>query len=124
MANEITVSASLYAYKAGSMSASVGRGANGVTFTMTGTVLSQGTVSVGFAAAEAIPLGEVTGPHWCWLKNLDATNYVLVRNGLAGADLIKLRAGEFCVFPMYDSAVPYWIANTAACLCEWLILQL
>lgn len=123
MANEITVSASLYGYKAGSMSLPVGRGQHGLTFTLTGTVLSQGTVSVG-TTEEAIPLGEVTTPHWAWLKNLGSTNYVSVRPGSGTANLIRMLAGEPCLIPINPLIVPFWIADTAVVLCEYLVFAL
>ena len=106
------------------MSSAIGRSFTGLLFTMTGSVYAQNTISVGFAAAEAIPLGEVTAPHWAYFKNLDATNFIKIRNGASGADLLKLKAGEVAICPLLDSAVPYAIADTAACLLEFLILSL
>lgn len=105
------------------MSAAVGLSLVDQRFTLTGTVFADTTVSVG-TSAEAIPLGEITGPHWAFLMNRDATNFVRVRNGSTGADLIKLKALEFALFPFYDSAVPFWIADTAACICRALVFQL
>ncbi len=124
MANEILVSCALSAYKAAVMSAAVGRSRLSALFTMTASVYCQGVVSVGFAAPEAIPMGEVTTPCYCFLENFDGTNFVRVMNGSGGAPVPKLRAGQFACFPWDEAAVPYWQANTAACLCGFLILGL
>lgn len=123
MANEITVALSLSAFKSSAMSASVGRALASGTFTMTGTTWSEGVMSVP-TSATAVPLGGVTAPHWAYFKNLDGTNFVKIRSGVSGADLIKLLAGEVGVVPLLDTAAPYVIADTAACLLEFLILSL
>lgn len=120
MANEITASVALSCFKSTIMAATVGRSKVATTFSMTANVYSAGTVSVG-TSVEAIPLGEVTTPHWAFFLNLDATNYLTLRNGSSGADLIRLYPGEFCVVPLDIAAVPYALADTAACLLEYLI---
>ena len=123
MANEITVSGSISAFKTGSMSTSVGRALIARQFTMTGTTFIEGLMSV-LTSVSAVPLGGVTAPHWSWFYNTDATNYINLRNGSAGALVVKLKPGEFALFPWEDSAVPYAIANVATCLMEYLIFQL
>lgn len=123
MANEITVTAALSVYKSSVMSSTVGRSVDGATFTMTGSpFIGPTTISVG-TSAEAIPLAEVTQPHWAWFKNLDATNFVEIRNGSGGADLIRLYPGEACAVPLAIDATPYAIADTAACLMEYAIFS-
>ncbi len=122
MANEITVSAGLTVYKSSVMSSAVGRSVVDATFTMTGNPYVQGVISVG-TSAEAIPLGEVTQPHWAWFKNLDATNYLTIRNGASGADLLRLYPGELCPVPLDITATPYAVADTAACLLEYAIFS-
>lgn len=65
---------------------------------------------------EAITLGDVAAGGWCMAENLDATNYVEIRQGTGIADLIKLKAGEACIFRLpSDASAPYAIADTAAC---------
>ncbi len=123
MSNEITLTASLSGYKPSVMSSAVGRSVTAATFTMTGTLLSQGVVLIG-TSATAVPLGQVTTPHWTVLHNLDITNFLTIRNGAAGADLLKLLASEWAFFPMHPSAVPYGVADTAAILLEFLIFAL
>ena len=123
MANEITLTSSLSAFKAAIMSAAVGRSVSGAQFTMTGNFYVEGTISVA-TSATVIPLGQVTAPHWAYFHNLDATNYLTIRNGSGGTDLLKLLAGEYAFVPLLDTSAPYAIADTAACLLEYLILSL
>lgn len=123
MANEITVALSLSALKSSVMSATVGRALASGSFTMTGNPWSEGTISVA-TSATVIPLGTVTQPHWAWFKNLDATNFLKIRNGISGADFARLLPGEPAIVPLEITSVPYAIADTAACLLEYLILSL
>ena len=123
MANELTLTASLTGYKASVMSSAVSRAVTGALFTMAGNYWTEGVVQIG-TSATAIPLGAVTAPHWAAFHNLDAANYLTIRNGSGGADLLKLLAGEYAFCPLLDSAVPYGLANTAACLLEYMIFSL
>lgn len=53
---------------------------------------------------------------WVMIQNLDPTNYVEFGPTSGGAiiPMIKLLAGEFCLFPMSPSVVLRSRANTAA----------
>lgn len=78
--------------------------------------------AVGFAAEEALVLGDVTAPGWVMLKNLDATNYITVKTGTGGTVFAKLLAGEFCLLRLGSGAqVPYVQSDTAACQLDVLI---
>lgn len=123
MSAEITLTASLSALRSAIMSSAVGRSISGATFNMAGNYFSEGTMLVA-TSATAIPLGQVTAPHWSVFHNLDATNFIKLRNGSGGTDLPQLLAGEWAFFPWLSTAVPYAIADTAACLMEYLILSL
>jgi hypothetical protein len=123
MANEIHLTASLSCYKPAIMASAVGRSINDFIASMTNSTYIEGTVLIG-TSATAFPLGQVGAPHWAYFKNLDSTNYVTIRNGSGGADLIELMAGEPCFVPLYVAANPYGVANTAACYVEYLILAL
>ena len=123
MANEITFTGSLSVYKSSIMSSAIGRAVSGLLFTMTGNTLIEGVLSVG-TSATLIPLGQVASPHWSWFLNKDSGNFIKIRNGASGADLLKLKAGEWAFCPLLDSAVPYAIADTAACVLSYLILSL
>ena|SRR3990167_7473136 len=71
---------------------------------------------------EAINLGEVTSPGWAVFINRDTTNYIELRVATAGAKFAKLLPGEFCVLRLASGAqAPYAIANSAACMMEYLI---
>lgn len=80
------------------------------------------TQSVG-TAEEAIRLGEGVTLGYCFLKNLDGTNYVEIKVGTGGAIFAKLMPGDICVVPLGSGAqVPFAIANTLACDLEVLII--
>jgi hypothetical protein len=121
--NEITVTASLSAYKASVMSSAIGRSVTGLTFTMTGSFYIEGVVSVGITAT-LIPLGGVTAPHWGYFINKDSTNYLTIRNGATGADVGQLFPGEPAYIPLLSTGVYYAVANTAPCLLEYMVLSL
>ncbi len=123
MANEISVTASLSVYKSSVMSAAVGRSITDALFTMTGSAWIESILDV-LTSATVIPLGGVATPHWAYFKNLDASNFIKIRNGASGADLLKLKAGECAFCPLLDSAVPYAIADTATCKMEYVIFAL
>ena len=74
--------------------------------------------NIGFAADEVIDLTDVTTPKEMYFKNLDAVNYVDIGPTTAGAilPLIRLAAGEHCVFPLSPGVVIRAQANTAAVL--------
>lgn len=122
MANEINLTASLSVYKNTVMSAAIGRALTRA-FTMTGNYMIEGVVTVA-TSATAIPLGSVTTPHWSYFFNTDANNFLTIRNGASGADLLKLKAGECAFCPLLDSATPYAVADTAAIVLEYLIISL
>jgi hypothetical protein len=123
MANEITVTLSLTVNKPAVMTSALSRAVTAALFTMTGNPWVGATQLIG-TSATAIGLGGITAPHWAYFHNLDATNYLTIRNGAAGADLLKLLAGEYALCPLLDTAVPYAVANTSSCLLEFLILSL
>ncbi len=123
MANELDIQVALGGYKASVMSSKIGRGGSALQATMSGNYFAEGTI-LGAITATLIPLGQVVAPHWAYFRNHDATNFVKLRNGSTGADLVKLLAGKECEFPLLDSAVPYAIADTASCLLEYLIFSL
>lgn len=123
MANEICLDAKLSVYKSSVMSSAVGRGGTPRSYTMTGTFWIEGMLSVA-TSATLIPMGQVVAPHWTWFKNLDSTNFIKIRNGSSGADVIKLKALEEAPVPLLDSGTFYAIADTAACLLEYMVFTL
>jgi len=99
--------------------------ASGATVTMTGTRTSRIQQSIGFAAEEALQLGELSGAlGYVMFKNLDATNYVEILTGTGGVKFCKLLAGETAGPFRLGSQVtaPYAQANTAAVLLDmWFV---
>ena len=73
---------------------------------------------------EAIVLGEVTAPGWAIFINRDTTNYLELRVATGGAKFAKLLHGEFTAVRLGSGAqVPFAIANNAACIMEYLIVN-
>jgi hypothetical protein len=122
MANEITITAELRVAKGGAMDGL--RFGPGV-FTFTGSRLIHGAQSIGFAAEEALQLGEVTAGGWIFLRNLDATNFVSMRGATGQTPLVKMGpgqpAGPFVLHP--SATAPTLQANVAACTVEYLVLE-
>ena len=120
MANEATIRASLTFEKGGtSVTLSLGP----IDRDVAGTEHMWQRQSIGFAAEEAIYLGDVAaGGYFCAI-NRDATNYVDIRANTGVADLVKLLPGDFCLFRLASDAVPYAQANTAAVPLEYLAIE-
>lgn len=120
MANEITIAAKL-AFAKGVLSDEMQQVAK--TLDMTGVPYERRTMSVPTTAGgTALPLGDVSTPGWCFIKNTDPTNYITVKPAVAGVDTIKIKAGEIAMF-RFAAAAPAVLANTAAVVIEYLLLQ-
>lgn len=84
-----------------------------------GSNTTYGTQLIG-TSAEALNLGEIGTAGYLLIKNLDPTNFVKIRNGSSGTDVVKLKPGDPACFRI--NGTPYLIADTAACAVEyWLI---
>ncbi len=123
MANEITLSLSLTFFKPSIMAAAVAKFVSGALFSISGTTYIEGSVSVPTADL-ALPLGQVTQPHWAVFHNLDSVNKVSLKASAGGTYFPQLLAGEWAVVPLIPSAVPYAISDTAPCQLEYLIVGL
>ena len=124
MANEITMVGQLTVLK-GSLSFGIPRLTKLLTWT--GTKYTQGTQTIGFAAHELVALGSdhssaVGG--MCLFINLDPTNYLElgIDDSATFEPLIRLVAGDFCMFRSTTSAI-YARANTAACELQKLLME-
>lgn len=83
--------------------------------TVTGTQYMDNVQNIGFAAEEALLLGDVAPGGYCFFQNMDATNFVSLRQGTGTTNFIKLLAGEWACFRMSaDSSAPFAIADTGA----------
>lgn len=119
MANEITVTTSV-AVVNGSVSESLSDSAT--TFDQTGTRFIKGVQAVG-TSEEALDMGDLTDPGWCYMKNLDSANYVSVYAATGETEMIRLLAGEHMAFRMVATA-PFVKADTASVDLEYMIVQL
>ena len=64
---------------------------------------------------EALLLGDVAAGGYIMVVNRDSTNFVKIRHGTGGTDLVRVDAGEFALFRIDDGATaPFIIADTAA----------
>jgi len=78
------------------------------------TVVEQ-VQAIGFAAHEALVLGEVAAPGFAWFHNTDATNYVEIGIDVSAAfhAFLKLLPGQKAACWL-ATAAPYAKANTAS----------
>jgi hypothetical protein len=120
MANELTIRASLSFEKDGT---SVQLALGPTNFDVAGKNHLWNRQNVGFAAEEALLLGDVAAGGYLIAKNRDATNYVEIRPNTGVADLVRLKPGDFCIFRLADDAVPYVQANTAAVELEYIVVD-
>jgi hypothetical protein len=120
MANEITLNQTL-SVRNGSANYSMSASVN-ATQTLQGGVVRKQTVPT---ADTVIVLTGVTTPRVIAIKNLDATNYIDIGPTSGGVivNLIRLKAGECCQFPITPSAVIRGQANTGSVIIEYLILE-
>ncbi len=120
MPYELTISAS-GSYAKGLVSRPFGKG--GLQITVSGTNVHSTIQNVGITE-EQIAFGDVATPGYCYLRNLDPTNYIEIRPATAVADLIKLKPGEIALFRLAaDCTAPFAIANTAGCELEIMLFE-
>lgn len=95
-----------------------------VTPTFAGSKFTHGLQAIGFAAEEAINLGEATGGGgWFCAINRDATNSISLRQATGATNVITLGPGEPCLFRWSTSTTaPFAIASVAACNLEYWLL--
>ena len=114
MADELTVGGLTIAF-AKTGSPSINLTASTLTIDVSGAQVMDNVQAVGFAAEEAILMGDVAAGGVWFVQNLDATNFVELRSGTGATDFIKLLAGEWAIFrTSADASAPYAIADTAA----------
>lgn len=75
-----------------------------------------GVVSVGSGAEEDLVTTDISMLGWCYLKNLDSTNYVTYgpKSGGVMVGFGRLKAGEEAWFRLEPGVTLRWQANTAA----------
>jgi hypothetical protein len=123
VANEIEMSASLAYEDSGGSLVSLDKLEAQVSVTTTKFIRNKQSIGT---TEEALALGEVTSLGWAMFVNRDSTNYLEIRSGTgAGNDIIKIPPGK-SAGPFHfgsDVTAPYAIANTAACLLDYLIVS-
>ncbi len=113
MADELTLSGLLITFvKANVPSTSFTAGS--ITPDIAGSQWMDNVQNVG-TTEEAILMGDVAAGGYCFVQNMDATNFVELRSGTGATDFIRLLAGEWCIFRLSpDATAPFAIADTAA----------
>jgi len=83
------------------------------------------TQAIGFAAHEALTVGDVGTLGWAWFRNLDATNFVQIGVDVAATfyPLVRLNAGEAGCFRLAHGITAYAQADTGAVVLEKLIMD-
>jgi len=124
MANEITASITLSVING---NASFSRKVSGQKFDQAASGGAGTQQEIGFAAHEAIDIGDVGTEGWCYFRNLDDTNFVEIGVDVAAAfkPMIRLEPGEFTVFRASPvaGATLYAQADTAAVQLEYHISE-
>ena len=124
MANEITVSVSL---KCVNGDFRFERRINSVSVTQAAIGGNGGVQEIGFAAHEALALGDVGTEGWLIVRNIDDTNFVDLGVDVAAAfePFIRLEPGEPALFRLSKDAgaTPYAQADTAAVKVEFMLLE-
>lgn len=118
MANEILIGASLSFAKSGDSDVMAGN----ATVTLNGSKHLHQRMTV-TTTELALQLGAVTAGGYLFIRNADPTNYVQVKAATGATPLVRLKAGEFCLFRLDAGATaPFIQANTASCDVEYLLL--
>lgn len=109
MANEITYQLQALLNN-GELSDNFASGSKSVD--QSSALLIRNVQNIGFAADEALALGDVATPGFCIFKNLDDTNYVEIGVG-SFTPFLKLKPGELALCRLGTTA-PRAQADTAA----------
>ena len=114
MADEIQMTARLYASKNGAYLPSV---TYTKSATMVGTDMGSQTQLIGTSSSETLDVPvDVSTPYKLLISNLDTTNYVelsFTSGFAAGAGTMRLPAGETMLIPYINTNL-YLIANTSS----------
>jgi hypothetical protein len=109
MADEIQMTARLYASKNGAYLPSV---TYTKSATMVGTDMGSQTQVIGLTVETLDVPVDVTSPYKLLISNLDSTNYIEL-GFVSGTYTMRVPAGETLLLP-YVSATLYLLANTSA----------
>lgn len=121
MANELSVINYVTFAKSGLPSKTLGD-TTAFTITVSGSFVFENIQTVG-TSEEALEKTGISALGWCYMKNLDATNFIKVRSGTGGTDMLKIKPGEAIAFRWMTGLTPYVIADTAACRLHYCIFN-
>jgi hypothetical protein len=122
MADELTVSISGAFSKSGRRVDTKDMGLIGLLFDVAGTDYVKMTQSIA-TSETALDKGGIGTGGYLFIKNTDATNFVELRGASSGADLVRMNAGEIACFRVTSDATLYGIADTDACVVEYLWIE-
>lgn len=123
MSNEIKVTASLKCSNGYFEQPQIG--STQLKFDQTAIGGDGAIVEIG-TSEEDIDLSEITTLGWCYMRNLDTTNYVEwgKKDGSGNMQAIgRLEAGEPALFRMNPGVTLRMKANTAACKVQIIVLE-
>lgn len=118
MANEVTLSASIRFQKGGTDD---GLAVAEKLVTITGTLCVHQRQIITTAGTDILDIGGILLSGLTFIVNRDSTNYVELRKGVGGSDMIRLYPGVPNLFQLKQDAVGvpiYATANTASCEIE------
>ena len=123
MANELSITGPVISFTKANVP-SVNVTVSTITPTVAGTQIMDNVQNVGITE-EAILLGDVAPGGYVFIQNMDATNFVSIRQATGAANFMKLLAGEWAIFRMsVDTTAPFAIADTGACNVRFLRFDL
>ena len=128
MADEIKVTTSL-SYSNGTSGAlgslTVSARSQSITQNTAAPTRAGGTQTIGFAAHEALVVTDITTLGWARFRTRDAANFVQIGLDVAAAfvPLVRLNAGEECVFRLSQGITVYAQADTGAVIMDRDILD-
>lgn len=120
MANELTINTTLKFVKNG-LIIPVGKTTQ---VTVSGDDFNYDTQVIAHTAHSALALNAVGTEGFCWIRNIDATNFVYVGIDVAASfhDFAKLKPGEESIFRIGTTPV-YAKADTASVRVAYLIIE-
>jgi len=92
------------------------------TVDQTGIGAYHSVQNIGTSEESIGTFNDVTTEGWCYIRNLDTTNYVQW-SGTTAAYIGRLEAGETACFRMEPGATLFLKANTAACEVEIFVAE-
>ena len=119
MANELALTATLaFAKNSAAVSAALSGSVD-----VAGDNFMHHVQEIGFAAEEAIDLGDVVAGGYFMAVNRDSAQNIAIRPDTAETDLISLGPGQFCLFPMDSGATPYAQSTVTNNLLEYWVFD-